>query len=149
MKANNRYVKGIRNDYVPGSVYMLRCPKGFYKIGLTGRDIYVRKRELEKHWGRLEIIELVHTPSMRGLELKLHNYFKPFKVYRGPKDGGTEFFRFSYLQHWKVRYLIHCWSDSKKPSWFYFYILAGWIQYASYQLWKLAVKLWKPTKKRR
>lgn len=148
MKTNNRYVKGIRNDYVPGSVYMLKCRKGFYKLGLTGRDVYIRKRELEKDWGSLEVIEVVHTSSMRALEVRLHNYFKPFNVYRGPQSGGTEFFRLSYSQHWRARYLIHAWSDSKKPLWFYFYVIGGWIKYGCYQLWKFAMKSWKSANKK-
>lgn len=129
MKTSNRYVNGVRNDYVPGSVYIFKCRKGFYKIGLTARDIYIRKRELERDWGRLELIELVHTENMRALELKLHNYFKPFNIYRGRQSGGTEFFWLPYFQHWKARYLLYAWSDSRKPLWFYVYAIANWIKW--------------------
>lgn len=149
MKTNNRYINGIRNDYVPGSVYMLRCKKGFYKLGLTARDVYIRKRELEQDWGKLELIELVHTSNMRALELKLHNHFKPFNVYRGRQSGGTEFFRFSYFKHWEARYWLHAWSESKKPLWFYFYVIAGWIKYGIFWLWKLIMKSRKPVIRRK
>jgi hypothetical protein len=142
MKTSNRYVNGIRNDYVPGSVYILKCRKGFYKIGLTARNIYIRKRELEKDWGKLELIELVHTENMRALELKLHKSFSKYNVYRGRQSGGTEFFRLPYLQHWKARYLLQAGSDNKKPLWFYFYAVAGWIVYV-YQSQKPTTKLWK------
>lgn len=150
MKTSNRYVNGIRNDYVPGSVYMLLCAKGFYKFGLTARDIYIRKRELEQDWGRMKIIEVVHTQNMRALETRLHNHFKRQNVYRGTKSGGTEFFRLSYFQHWEGRYLIHAWSgNSKKPLWFYFYVIGTWIKYGIHQLWKLIANKRRSAIKRR
>jgi hypothetical protein len=148
MKTNNRYINGIRNDYVPGSVYILKCRKGFYKIGLTRRNVYIRKRELEQDWGRLELIELVHTESMRALELKLHNHFRRYNVYRGRQSGGTEFFRLPYFQHWKARYLLHAWSGSKKPLWFYFYAVGGWIMCVFYQPQKLTTGLWKSKRRK-
>lgn len=140
MKTRNRYVNGVRNDYVPGSVYIFKCKKGFYKVGLTSRDIYIRKRELEKDWGKLQLLELVPTDSMRALEIKLHKYFRRFNVYRGRQSGGTEFFCLPYLQHWEARYLLHAWSNSRKPLWFYFYFIGSWIKYAVCKLWRLATK---------
>ena len=140
MKINNRYINGVRNDCVPGSVYIFKDTKGFFKIGLTGRAIHLRKRELEEDWGRLELVELVNTSNMRALELKLHNHFRRFNVYRGRASGGTEFFRLPYSEQWKARYLLHCWSESKKPLWFYCYFVGSWIKYAFTQLWKLIKK---------
>jgi|GEM_PF-4913089 hypothetical protein len=139
-KLSNRYINGVRNDYVPGSVYIFKDTKGFYKIGLTGREIHLRKRELEEDWGKLELVELVHTSSMRALEDKMHNHFRRFNVYMGRKSGGTEFFRLPYFEQWKARYLLHCWSESNKPLWFYFYFVGSWIKYAFTQLWKIARK---------
>lgn len=136
MTTNKRYINGVRNDYVPGSVYIFKDTKGFFKIGLTGRAIHLRKRELEEDWGRLELVEVVNTSNMRALELKLHNHFRRFKVYRGRTSGGTEFFRLPYSEQWKARYMLHLWSESNKPLWFYFYFVSAWIKYAVVQLWK-------------
>lgn len=109
----------VRDDCVPGIVYLLQDKKGLVKIGLT-RNLAIRKRQLEKDWGKLQIIEAVPTQNMRKLELKMHKEFHQFNVYRGKRSGGTEFFRLSGFQLWKAQFVLHCWSNSQKPMWFWF-----------------------------
>lgn len=109
----------VRDDYVPGMVYLLQDKKGFVKIGLT-RNIKLRKQDLEKDWGKLKVLEVVPTRNMRQLELRMHREFCQFNVYRGKQSGGTEFFRLSGFQLWKARFVLHCWSNSQKPVWFWF-----------------------------
>ena len=86
----------IRNDRVPGSVYIFHDTRSqLYKIGLS-RSPHKRRYYLSWEYGTdLQVVAIVPTLNMLWTEELMHEVYKSKRFYRHPElNGYTEWFRF-------------------------------------------------------
>lgn len=106
LKAKTKEGYITRNDAVPGYVYIFRQTGEYLvKIGLS-RTPAVRKRYLEKDYGRLQTVAIVWVFNMSFVESKMHKFYAPHRTYREYwKSGYTEWFKVDF---WKVLEMRVC-----------------------------------------
>ena len=78
----------------PGYTYLMKDRVGLTKIGNSVNPTR-RKRQLETHYGSLDIIAKVWSPDCETIERNLHYEFRRKRLNRGSLDGGTEWFSLS------------------------------------------------------
>ena len=85
----------IRNDRVPGFVYIFHDPRsGLCKVGLS-RSPHKRRYYLSREYGTdLQVVAIVPTLNMLWTEELMHEAYKSERFYRHPElNGYTEWFR--------------------------------------------------------
>lgn len=103
---SNSYI--VRNDSMPGYVYIFRQPgRGLAKIGLSRTPI-VRKRYLEQDYGNLQTVAIVWVINMKFVESRMHKTYAPRRIRREYwKSGFTEWFQVNFSKTLEMRIYLH------------------------------------------
>lgn len=97
----------VRNDRTPGFVYIFRQPgTNLLKIGLS-RTPEVRKKYLEKDYGKLTIVAIIWVLNMALVEGKMHQMYAHLRVYRQYwQSGFTEWFEADLMTALEMKIIL-------------------------------------------